>query len=99
MLTLTFILGHVAAATASLPLACDSDGGCSNRSDIHASSVSGSGSVRVISSAIGGDNRLVRGNSVASEVATVAATLSAVSRATPGREEAARASSPAASGT
>ena len=61
-LALTFILGHVAVFTAPLPFARDSDGGCSNRSDIHASSVSGSGSVRVISSAISSDSRLVSGD-------------------------------------
>ena len=35
MLALAFILGLSVVATASLPFACDSDGGCSNRADIH----------------------------------------------------------------
>ena len=32
-----FILGHVVALTATLPFACGSDGGCSNRADVHIS--------------------------------------------------------------
>ena len=61
-LALTFISGHVAVFTAPLPFARGSDRGYSSRFNIYASSVSRSGSVCVISSAIGGDNRLVSGD-------------------------------------